>query len=296
MFIGLILGRWLHPRGTMSRDQLSGLLFSYCGASADILEIFELLEDDVVMRKESITYTALTLYTLATLQFSLETTPVAAQDDNEAVEETSRHHRLDRYAERVAGMQRTIGHARESAKNLDILNNGKTTRVRKHDQTETRMSRYLKARKRSTKVKNSPNSTTKNHRTKNAKPNTRTKKTKMELKIEESKAARKKEMEEKRSQIRAEVFQIIVTLCMQDVPFLLMRVYLIAWYRMVGESHLFYTCKNFLVTVLLVYRLVILWNSSVDEEENISGCRELQMMEKLRTLQYVAGHLTAHTL
>ena len=105
----------------------------------------------------------------------------------------------------------------------------------------------------------------------------------MEQKIEESKAARERQQEEKRLEVRAEVFQILVTLFSQDIPFLLMRVYLIAWYQMTSETHLFYTCKNFLVTVLLVYRLYILKTS---EEDAPQVCeREIEVYGKLRTLQ-----------
>ena len=41
--------------------------------------------------------------------------------------------------------------------------------------------------------------------------------------------------------------------------------------------------------MLLVDHFVILWNSSVGGEEEVSGCRQLQMMETIRRLQNAAG-------
>ena len=37
IIIGLISGRWLMPRGSITRDQLSALLLGYVGNAADIL-------------------------------------------------------------------------------------------------------------------------------------------------------------------------------------------------------------------------------------------------------------------
>lgn len=37
----LIVGRWLLPKGELTRDQLSQLLLVYIGMAADIIEIFE---------------------------------------------------------------------------------------------------------------------------------------------------------------------------------------------------------------------------------------------------------------
>jgi hypothetical protein len=45
LIIGIILGRWLLPRGDITRDQLSALLLGYVGTAADILELFEVFEE-----------------------------------------------------------------------------------------------------------------------------------------------------------------------------------------------------------------------------------------------------------
>ena len=37
LIFGIIIGRWLMPRGKMTRDQLSALLIGYVGTAADIV-------------------------------------------------------------------------------------------------------------------------------------------------------------------------------------------------------------------------------------------------------------------
>ena len=40
LIFGIIIGRWLMPRGKMTRDQLSALLIGYVGTAADIVGKF----------------------------------------------------------------------------------------------------------------------------------------------------------------------------------------------------------------------------------------------------------------
>ncbi|QQP53827.1 Uncharacterized protein FKW44_006445, partial [Caligus rogercresseyi] len=37
----LIIGRWMLPKGEMTRDELSQLLLVYIGTAADIIEFFD---------------------------------------------------------------------------------------------------------------------------------------------------------------------------------------------------------------------------------------------------------------
>ena len=69
----------------------------------------------------------------------------------------------------------------------------------------------------------------------------------------------------RRRELHGEVFQILVTLLMQDGPFLILRLYLIIQFSISSEMHIFFTCKNAIVSVLLVYRLLIL---TCKEEKN----------------------------
>ncbi|KAI4465153.1 tmem26 protein [Holotrichia oblita] len=44
----LIIGRWMLPKGELTRDQLSQLLLVYIGTAADIIEFFDSFKDDKV--------------------------------------------------------------------------------------------------------------------------------------------------------------------------------------------------------------------------------------------------------
>ena len=79
-------------------------------------------------------------------------------------------------------------------------------------------------------------------------------------------AAKLEEEKIRRRALHGEVFQILVTLLMQDGPFLILRLYLIVQFSIASEIHIFFTCKNAIVSVLLVYRLLILTCKGEDEE------------------------------
>jgi len=67
----LILGRWLLPRGKITRDQLSQLLFVFIGMACDIMEIFQLFEEQEVSSNRLMSYLVLGVWTLSLFQFSL---------------------------------------------------------------------------------------------------------------------------------------------------------------------------------------------------------------------------------
>lgn len=49
----LIVGRWLLPKGDLTRDQLSQLLLVYIGTAADIIEFFDSYKDDSIAKVDS---------------------------------------------------------------------------------------------------------------------------------------------------------------------------------------------------------------------------------------------------
>lgn len=81
LIIGIIIGRWLLPRGEITRDQLSALLLGYVGTAADILELFEVLQEDVVQQEEQVTLAVLGVYTWSLLQFCLVTTATTGKNN-----------------------------------------------------------------------------------------------------------------------------------------------------------------------------------------------------------------------
>uniref|UniRef100_A0A4W5KTP5 Transmembrane protein 26 n=1 Tax=Hucho hucho TaxID=62062 RepID=A0A4W5KTP5_9TELE len=71
MLIVLVLGRWLMPKGDMSRDQLSQLLMVYVGLGADILDIFDTFKEPEVKTNRAIIIMGLALFSWALMQFPL---------------------------------------------------------------------------------------------------------------------------------------------------------------------------------------------------------------------------------
>ncbi|XP_072030764.1 uncharacterized protein [Amphiura filiformis] len=75
MLFVLILGRWLGPKGEMSRDQLSQLLLVYIGMAADILEfITEGLTNPDIMCNELHEFILLSIWSWSLFQFTLSLT------------------------------------------------------------------------------------------------------------------------------------------------------------------------------------------------------------------------------
>ncbi|XP_037540452.1 transmembrane protein 26 [Nematolebias whitei] len=71
MLIVLVLGRWLMPKGDMSRDQLSQLLMVYIGLGADILDIFDTFKEPEVKTNKAVVVIGLALFSWALMQFPL---------------------------------------------------------------------------------------------------------------------------------------------------------------------------------------------------------------------------------
>lgn len=81
LIIGMIIGRWLLPRGEITRDQLSALLLGYVGTAADILELFEVLDEQAVSTDQQVTHAVLGVYTWSLLQFCLVTTATTGKNN-----------------------------------------------------------------------------------------------------------------------------------------------------------------------------------------------------------------------
>ncbi|XP_074789779.1 LOW QUALITY PROTEIN: transmembrane protein 26 [Mastacembelus armatus] len=71
MLIVLVVGRWLMPKGDMSRDQLSQLLMVNVGLGADILDIFDTFKEPEVKTNRVVVIIGLALFSWALMQFPL---------------------------------------------------------------------------------------------------------------------------------------------------------------------------------------------------------------------------------
>ncbi|XP_022097359.1 transmembrane protein 26-like [Acanthaster planci] len=85
LIILLILGRWLLPKGSLTRDQLSQLLLVYIAMGADILEFFgESLGEETVICNRALITVILLIWSWSLGQFTLVRTSVSAAADQPA--------------------------------------------------------------------------------------------------------------------------------------------------------------------------------------------------------------------
>jgi hypothetical protein len=57
----------------------------------------------------------------------------------------------------------------------------------------------------------------------------------------------------------ADVYGILISIVLQDAPFLVLRLLLIFKYKVLSYTNMFFTSKNTLVIILLLYRLIVVY-------------------------------------
>lgn len=74
---------------------------------------------------------------------------------------------------------------------------------------------------------------------------------------------------------QADVYGIIVSILMQDAPFLVLRMWLIFRHKVLSYTNMFFTSKNTLVIILLIYRLIVIQieKSSDESRDDMADSR-----------------------
>lgn len=67
----LIVGRWMLPKGELTRDQLSQLLLVYIGTAADIIEFFDSFKEEKIVHEPVLVYLTLGIWTWSLVQFTV---------------------------------------------------------------------------------------------------------------------------------------------------------------------------------------------------------------------------------
>lgn len=230
LIINLIIGRWLLPRGEITRDQLSALLLGYVGTAADILELFEVLDEEAVRTERQVTYAVLSVYTWSLLQFCLVTT--ATTGKNNQIRITNNKVNPD-----------------------DIIN--RKISLHKYGKQEDLKERYierLQMKRRQTEMNVMRGKGFKGVKEKKINPITTAR-------------GEVKQISRREMLLHGDIFGILTGIFMQDGPFLIFRLLLIIQYQVTSEMHIFFTCKNAIALSLLVYRLCILTCTGEDEED-----------------------------
>jgi hypothetical protein len=184
----MIVGRWLLPRGTISRNELSQLLFVFIGIASDITEFFTLFDEDVVRKNLDLTYAILVIWSVSLMQFCFVLTATKSSKKG-----------------RVA-LQSSDEESEQSSE----------TRVRKG-------------------------------------------------KCEKC--------------VSSEVWSTMVTMCMQDGPFLTIRLFVIITYQLVNYAIIFFTAKNALVMMLLIYRLIVICGQKNTDNDGSNSDIEISVTD-----------------
>lgn len=262
----LIIGRWLLPKGEITRDQLSQLLLVYLGMAADIIEIFEAFSEDNVMYNRGLIIGLMTLWSWALMQFTLVYTATRARQYRSAMNKNA------------VGDESQSPHKSPGLLPFSV----EDTPPPKHNRGAfKRVSRVVTvALNWQARTGGSPDGQ-ENSPLKSKSP---TPSTDPNLVI----PIRREDSETEDTSptftcLESDTWAILAALMMQDGPFLLIRVILIARYQVLSYLNIFFTCKNALVITLQVYRLVV-----VQIEE-----REKEAKDEEKQVEIAAGLLAA---
>nr|XP_004227132.1 transmembrane protein 26-like [Ciona intestinalis] len=171
----LIIGRWVLPKGKISRNQLSQLLLVYLGMAADIMELFEVFKEKEVIQAQHLIYPILILYTWSLMQYTLAITSVKSRKPRGDISDDVSHYETSGCCKRRCG--------------CDSVN--------------------------------------------------------------------------------ADVLGIMSTIVMQDGPFLCFRLYLLVGLNVVSQMMVFFTCKNLLVLLLQIYRLITIYLDPDEDDDDV---------------------------
>lgn len=247
LIIVIIIARWCMPRGDITKDQLSALLLVYVGNSADILELFDLFEEPEVIGNKPVIIATMSLFTWSMYQFALITTATVKG------EEISEHDRTPKHPYNNVRMTRVspadVHSGNDFKRNKELVEN------------------YIGSiRNKNRKVSSTHKPYESFNRGRGKKISTITAGG-VRTPINES-ATNDKKQKIKQREMHGELYQILVTLLMQDGPFLMLRLYLLIELNVSSEMHIFFTCKNAIVSLLQIYRLLILSCHGRDEVDD----------------------------
>uniref|UniRef100_A0AC35TNH9 Transmembrane protein 26 n=1 Tax=Rhabditophanes sp. KR3021 TaxID=114890 RepID=A0AC35TNH9_9BILA len=94
LLVGLIVGRWLLPRGEVSQEQLSQILLAYLAISSDIVEFFDVFKEKIVYENTRIQFIVLSAWSVSLFQFTFILTNSKARKMRVAITEDEEHDKV----------------------------------------------------------------------------------------------------------------------------------------------------------------------------------------------------------
>lgn len=278
----LVIGRWLLPKGQMSREQLSQLLLIYIAAAADIVELTEIYEVRDVLSDSSMINLLISIWSISLLQFSvtIQNAESVAQDkaneeikmekEREANGESSIEITTEKKSNRVAPAlytyklaQRKAFEKQQERRNTMDLDSLRPVTHNETDQQQNNsddkkgsfLSRGLKTLKQF-------ESTVQNF-----------------------------------IHTHIDLIQLLTPMVLQDGPFLILRLFVASKYD-ISESNMFVflIAKNALVVMLQVYRICVLYCKPSESEGTEDDIFNEVGTVKLRNVQTAHASVRTATL
>lgn len=258
----LVIGRWLLPKGGISRDQLSQLLLIYIGTAADIMEFTEIIKEDDIRRtnpkmlqNSHFVNAVILFWSVSLFQFPL--TIYAMERTAQRLEKEKAE--LEEQLKKIKGEKDVRRRRNQVAPSPALYTYKKNYSQDSKEQDEIRV-RYIQT-KFGLEIKPEMTSVTSIdeeeatvhisqgscrrcwHKVTNALDNAATK-----------------------MQDYTELVSLLIPMLMQDGPFLIIRLIVIAYYQVYHDTLYFLTVKNALVVMLQVYRIFVLYYKPPEED------------------------------
>ncbi len=96
LLVILIIGRWMLPKGDITREQLSQILLAYLAIASDIVELFDVFKERQVVIYKHLQYAVLGIWTLSLFQFPFVLTVSRARKMRVAVTKSTSEEDLKR--------------------------------------------------------------------------------------------------------------------------------------------------------------------------------------------------------
>lgn len=258
----LVIGRWLLPKGGISRDQLSQLLLIYIGTAADIMEFTEIIKEDDIRRtnpkmlqNSHFVNAVILFWSVSLFQFPL--TIYAMERTAQRLEKEKAE--LEEQLKKIKGEKDVRRRRNQVAPSPALYTYKKNYSQDSKERDEIRV-RYIQT-KFGLEIKPEMTSVTSIdeeeatvhisqgsrrrcwHKVTNALDNAATK-----------------------MQDYTELVSLLIPMLMQDGPFLIIRLIVIAYYQVYHDTLYFLTVKNALVVMLQVYRIFVLYYKPPEED------------------------------
>lgn len=258
----LVIGRWLLPKGGITRDQLSQLLLIYIGTAADIMEFTEIIKEDDIRRTNPkmlqnnhfvnavILFWSVSLFQFPLTIYAMERTAQRLEKEKAQLEE-----QLKKLKEEKDTRRR-----RNQVAPSPALYTTKRSNSQDGNEREEIRVRYIQT-KFGLEIKpemTSVTSTDEEEATTQVPHGKCTGCWYRFTKVLDNFAIKMQDY--------TELVSLLISMMMQDGPFLVIRLIVIAYYRVYHDTLYFLTIKNALVVMLQVYRIFVLYYKPPEED------------------------------